>query len=288
MLFRAPAPKAGVSSQIPPRPLHESVASSGSLSTMATMRSQKELERARSLFERGLTSTEVSRITGIPRSTIRDWLLGYCRQPGKPDLRASDCSVHDVSLLDEEAYSYLLGIYLGDGCLSRHERGVWKLRITLDAQYPRIIAECCAAIRAVAVGKRANVFRRHDCRCVEVSAYWKHWPCLFPQHGPGRKHERPIRLADWQESIIDAHTRAFLRALIHSDGCRAIATERKGAYVRRAPRYVFSNRSEDILQLFAAACRLVDVHFTRPSRKQIAVYSKDAVARLDEFIGPKR
>ena len=42
--------------------------------------------------------------------------------------------------------------------------------------------------------------------------------------------------------------------LIHSDGTRIIATERKGSYVRRAPRYVFSNRSEDILGLFRAAC----------------------------------
>ncbi|MBB4855083.1 hypothetical protein HNP40_002475 [Mycobacteroides chelonae] len=25
-------------------------------------------------------------------------------------------------------------------------------------------------------------------RCVDVAMYSKHWPCLFPQHGPGRKH----------------------------------------------------------------------------------------------------
>jgi hypothetical protein len=24
--------------------------------------------------------------------------------------------------------------------------------------------------------------------CTEVASYSKHWPCLFPQHGPGRKH----------------------------------------------------------------------------------------------------
>jgi hypothetical protein len=40
--------------------------------------------------------------------------------------------------------------------------------------------------------------------------------------------------------------------------------------------------------MFAAACRGVGVHFTRASNRQIAIYSKGAVARLDEFIGPKR
>jgi hypothetical protein len=28
-------------------------------------------------------------------------------------------------------------MYLGDGCLSAHPRGVFKLRISLDARYPR-------------------------------------------------------------------------------------------------------------------------------------------------------
>jgi hypothetical protein len=86
---------------------------------------------------------------------------------------------------------------------------------------------------------------------------------------------------------VSTHPEQFLRGLIHSDGTRIIATERKGAYVRRTPRYGFSNRSEDILGLFRATCEIVGVHCTRASRKQIAVYSKAAVGRLDEFIGPK-
>jgi hypothetical protein len=31
--------------------------------------------------------------------------------------------------------------------------------------------------------------------CVEVHAHSKSWPCLFPQHGPGMKHQRRILLA---------------------------------------------------------------------------------------------
>ena len=178
-------------------------------------------------------------------------------------------------------------MYLGDGYISAHARDVWQLRITLDSEYSDIVAECATAIETVAPGRSASVYKRKLSRCVEVTNYWKHWPCLFPQHGPGRKHTRPIVLEKWQERIVDDHARPFLRGLIHSDGTRIIATERKGNYVRRAPRYVFSNHSEDILRLFADACDREGIHYTRPSWKQIAIFRKAAVARLDEFIGPK-
>jgi hypothetical protein len=38
-------------------------------------------------------------------------------------------------------YSYLLGLYLGDGCVSRHPRA-WRLRVIVDKKYPGIIDRC--------------------------------------------------------------------------------------------------------------------------------------------------
>ena len=105
--------------------------------------------------------------------------------------------------------------------------------------------------------------------------------------GPGEKHLRPIVLDDWQERIVSANVEPFLRGLIHSDGTRIVATERKGTRMRRAPRCEFSNRSEDILKLFFHACEIAGVHCTRSSRVHMSVYSNAAVARLDQFIGPK-
>jgi hypothetical protein len=177
-------------------------------------------------------------------------------------------------------------MYLGDGCISACPRGVWRLRITLDAVYGGIVAECATAMQAVSA-RKASVRAKGSDRAVEVSGYWKHWTCLIPQHGPGRKHMRVIALTPWQRTIITRHVEPFLRGLIHSDGTRIVATERKGAYVRRAPRYGFSNRSEDILRIFQSACEIAGVHCTRASARHIAVYSKAAVARLDEFVGPK-
>jgi hypothetical protein len=52
-------------------------------------------------------------------------------------------------------------------------------------------------------------------------------------------------------------------------------------------RYHFSNRSDDIRGLFCAALDELGIPWTRPGKYQVAVYGKAAVARLDEFVGPK-
>lgn len=108
-----------------------------------------------------------------------------------------------------------------------------------------------------------------------------------PQHGRGVKHERRIRLTGWQTELVERHRPALLRGLIHSDGCRIIAREKSGSGLREAPRYLFSNRSEDIKELFCNSCDALGIRWTRPSDIQIAIYRKASVAILDDFVGPK-
>jgi hypothetical protein len=79
------------------------------------------------------------------------------------------------------------------------------MRITLDDAYPGIVGECRAALESIFPSKTAHLGVRRNCNCVDVSMYSKHWPCFFPQHGPGRKHLRPIHLATWQQTIVEAN-----------------------------------------------------------------------------------
>lgn len=44
---------------------------------------------------------------------------------------------------------------------------------------------------------------------------------------------------------------------------------------------------KNILGLFTAALGDLGIRWTRPNAHSIAVYRKAAVARLDEFVGPK-
>lgn len=184
------------------------------------------------------------------------------------------------------AYVYLLGLYLGDGVVSRHPRGVWRLRVYQDNRYPMLIEACKAAMAGV-TGARPGLTRRVGCQ--EISCYWKHWPCVFPQAGPGRKHLRRIELEDWQWHIVERHPRELVKGLIHSDGCRAINRVRNRVGTRyEYPRYFFMNHSADIQGIFVRACGLIGVECRPTGLYLLSVARRRSVAILDEFIGPKR
>jgi hypothetical protein len=244
-------------------------------------RPQAEVDAAMGLVRAGLNDCQVARRLRIPRGTIRDWrLYGVPNKRG----RSSGCfRCEGDASLRSEVYAYLLGLYLGDGCISACPRDVFKLRIVLDARYPGIIAECERAISSVLIDRVLRAARVKKIGCVEVSSYWKHWPCLFPQHGPGAKHRRPIALAPWQEKIVATHPAWLLRGLIQSDGCRD-ANFVKG---RSYPRYAFTNSSQDIRRIFSGTCDAYGIHWTKPSWRTISISRRADVARLDEVIGPK-
>ncbi len=253
---------------------------SGRYTNMCSMRSPGDVQNVLDLIAQGLTASEASNKTGIPRGTVTDWANGHV--PGRA-LKATRCPVCNQSVnLAEPAYAYLLGVYLGDGCISPTDR-TYRLRIFMDSQYPQIIAGCVAAMEGVSPGKTAHVWQHKNERCAELSMYWNHWPCLFPQHGPGKKHDRPIELAPWQEELVSRYSEELVKGLIHSDGCRIVASDRG----RPSVRYHFSNLSEDIKHIYCAALDRLGIPWTRPCSKQIAVYRKAAAARMDEFIGPK-
>jgi len=133
------------------------------------------------VFERSptaeLNNCEIARLTGIPRTTVRDWVRlprdrwqrtvgSACPECGQPayafeELPAGDCA-------------YLLGIYLGDGTISRGRRGVWKLRIKMDIRYPSIIEECAAAVRAVMPRNRVSIYEHvGGSNAVEICSHSK-------------------------------------------------------------------------------------------------------------------
>jgi len=221
----------------------------------------------------------IGALTGIPRSTVRDW-----RRKGQPRVRqrtaALDCPRCGGAISAESSYAYLLGLYLGDGCISELSRA-FRLRVVLDVRYPAIIQEATRTIGTVHRTGRVGVLQRVG--CVEISSYWQHWPCLFPQHGVGRKHPRRIELASWQKAIADTQPQWLLRGLIHSDGCRSLNRVNGGEY----PRYIFTNTSSDILKIFCDACETYGVAFRRMRWNAISVARRPDVAKLDRVIGPK-
>ena len=231
------------------------------------------------LLRAGLNDCQVARATGVPRRTVLDWRVKgrpgrYVTGRGRPS-----CPICDSGALDAKAYAYLLGLYLGDGCLSL-VRKTWCLRVVQDLRYPGLIELCAATMRTVS-GRRVCFGRKIG--CVAVTALWNHWPCLFPQHGPGRKHERKIELAAWQREVVSVHPEQLLRGLIHSDGCRVLNHVNGKAY----PRYHFINYSADIRRIFTDACAEYGISWTQPKWMEVSIARAPDVTRLDHVIGAK-
>jgi hypothetical protein len=186
----------------------------------------------------------------------------------------------------------LLGLYLGDGCISvigDPAKEVWVMRIACADSWPGLQDLCIAAMMAVRPGNKVNTVRADGYKMVVASS--RHWPCLFPQHGLGPKHHRKIELASWQRSITTQHPDQLARGLFHSDGCRFTNRVRRqlkdGDRWYEYPRYMFTNESADILGICGEALDQLEVSWRFSRRNTISVARREAVARLDEFVGPK-
>ncbi len=241
---------------------------------MFVNRSNADRALVRDLLAQGHSDREASLMSGVSQNTVGRWRRSW------PAIPICWRPAH------ERSYAYLLGLYLGDGWLYVKRSGGVVLRVSLDAQYRRVVDDCWAAMVLSMPQCRPRLRSLSGCEAVEVQACNKLWLHAFPQHGPGRKHERKIALEDWQQEIVDRHPEEFVRGLIHSDGCRTTNRFRtklpSGRIAQYAyARYFFSNLSEDIRGLFCAACDALEVRWTLSNPRNVSVAHRLSVARLD-------
>src|SRR5436305_5744408 len=88
--------------------------------------------RALALLERGSSLRSVSLATGISRSTLREWRDHPEKSTAASPRECPRCAEHPTLPGPAADYAYLLGLYLGDGCISvggDGSKAVWRLRI---------------------------------------------------------------------------------------------------------------------------------------------------------------
>ncbi|MFD5076690.1 transcriptional regulator [Streptomyces sp. NPDC058371] len=246
-------------------------------------------KRALALVDQGRSLNSVSKETGVSRAALRSWRIRIePLDPGRGSPCPRCCGIPEAPD-NPAAYSYLLGLYLGDGCISALRRGVYFLRVACADAWPGLIDACAEAVQSLRPANK--VFRVQRQGCQYVTCYSKHWPCLFPQHGSGKKHARVIALEPWQQGIVDDYPWEFIRGLIHSDGCRITnwTTRVVGGKPKRYeyPRYFFTNVSTDIIRLFTDTLDKLGVDWKQPNSRNISIARKASVALMDTHVGPK-
>lgn len=240
-------------------------------------------QKAKLLIAQGVNDCEIARRLDVPRTTVREWRRPhYVKRVDFEWEICPRCWAHTRPLrFTSPDYADLLGLYLGDGCISQHAR-TQQLRICFDAKYPQLITDADALLRRCFPQARTGRVSVHEGRMIVLYVYSSHLACLFPQHGPGKKHERSVKLEPWQQTHVDAAPFSFLRGLVRSDGC--IFLNKTGPYVYES--YDFANHSQDLLDLFGATCDAVGVEYRRYAR-HIRIYRRASVAKMLERVGRK-
>ena len=219
----------------------------------------------------------------MPRSTLRYWLdrfAGVAQPEEAIGLKPIKWGFESLHQHQHQAYAYLLGVYLGDGDIARLPRA-YVLRVYLHHSQHDVIERVRRSISTLLPNNRVNASRRRGSAVVVVTCYSQSWPAIFPQHGPGRKHLRPIVLQPWQEAIVRRHPGDFMQGCIDTDGSR----HRRIVNGKNYPAYSFCNKSEDILGLFTQACDMVEIRWRRSNAMIISIARRPDVARLDAMFG---
>lgn len=267
------------------------------------MYSREIVDKALQLRSLGWSQQHIAFACGVSQRAVSHWINGTRRNPATDARRAdrtSYCPQCSDGTIHKEAYSYLLGAYLGDGHIVEIKRkpGLYSLSVFYDNKYPQLITYCQAAMDSVFPIKACRVKRSG---CTEIKSYSKHWTCVFPQHGPGKKPERPTPLEPWQQRIVDEHPEALIRGLMHSDGCRVInripkkRSDDEAKYYEYL-RYHFTNTSTDIIDILTHALdRLgiawkIHVDKREPLHRDtyiVSISRRKAVAVMERIVGPK-
>lgn len=258
---------------------------------------EKNVRRAIELHKSGKNNCQIAREMLISRGTIKDWISAYKRsgneniRKNRVDGTAKLCNYLNNILNkqyvggsneEEKAYTYIFGLYLGDGYINKLKR-TQKLRIFQFSEYRRLINECAKALKILFPNNKVRCAKDRRYRCVNIIVHNNFLPNVFPQHGLGRKHNRKIVLEDWQKTVVSRWPKEFVRGLIDSDGCKFYAKDKKSG--TKYLRFQFTNKSEDIKDLFCWACDLLGIKYNRRiGYKNVSVQTKDAVQAMDKFV----
>jgi Homeodomain-like domain len=239
-------------------------------------------KKALALVAEGVNDCEIARRLGVPRATVRDWRRP--RYVPRRDERAicPRCWRPTPRIVFTDAdYAELLGLYLGDGNITALQR-TQRLRLSLDAKYPDINGEAQALLRRCFPENRVGRVLLGGGSTVVLHVYSSHLSCVFPQHGPGKKHERAILLEPWQVELVGAAPWSFVRGCIRSDGCAFVNRTGKYEYLS----YDFYNLSAPIRQLFVDACTQLGLA-CRPAGNSVRINRRESVERTLEHVGVK-
>lgn len=245
------------------------------------------IEEVLEKYEQNYKISYLSKIYSVPRATILYWLKSNILNTIKIKHNTNNKtieSIYEYISKNYKEYSFILGLYLGDGCITENGRNEtsYKLRISQDNKYPKVVNTIQTKLSEF-FGKESKLVENKG--CFHITIYDKYLPYYLPQHGKGFKHDRDVKLNEFQRKIIDY--RELMKGLWLSDGSFYIARIRKYKYER----YNFTNKSLDIIELFEKCLEIEGVNYSKRLKPNniwiIEIQNKKGVENLKSILGTK-
>jgi len=162
-------------------------------------------DKAVHLSREGHSITEISNTMGIPDATIRGWLVDGRKPWTRYEL---------FKPISSDQLSYAIGVYLGDGSISRWRNRTFLRLSVKDKEFADRFSLTCARIleKEPYSVRRVEDRDRYEVSVANVSF------CKFLLQG----------LTEL-DGYVREHPSAFVRGLADSDGCPAVtATKKRG------------------------------------------------------------
>jgi hypothetical protein len=278
---------------------------------MKLIHNEKYVEAMR-LKSNGMRICDIIKILGLKRSCVNNWInrgssQHYRISLGKSPRKGSKLPEnydpitymrelnHGLSDLQRNSiYSFILGMYLGDGCIGRTRTKT--LTIALDKKHEKLNEYVINAFTLL-FNKKPKIFDRSVDRgqkfksnSITVSMSSINIGIIFPHEGVGPKHLRKIELQEWQKEIINPVE--LIKGLMFSDGCYYYCNHYKHYF------YGFTNASMDIIKILEYYLNLLNIRYNKnitkafrakatTSRNNICIGQKEDVEKLHSLIGDK-
>ncbi len=145
--------------------------------------------------------------------------IGVSKSPAGNSVRVRVPPAAPIEEERREVLSYIIGVALGDGNLSRPNGRATRLRISCDKKYQEMAADMEAALHILFPKNKVSRVIRVDEESFDISVYSNDLNCFMPWVvGMGTKIEQKVRVPEWIR-VNKSYMEHCLRGLIQTDGC---------------------------------------------------------------------
>ena len=163
-------------------------------------------------FENQLSTRQIASRLGVSQSAIMSVLQ---ESPLRSKSEAAKIRYEPLSLAgNHEELAYLVGVYLGDGCLVQNSR-TELLDIACDSKYRNLIERFASLVNRV-FGKPPVLHKDPFSNCVHIRLYGTGISSTLGFE-PGPKNRRDLHIPEWI-AANENWSRWCLRGLFETDG----------------------------------------------------------------------